>query len=83
MDKIYKHPEYSDGQGYFDMAIIKVTFVEFSNTVKPICLPEVADPLGTNLYDKSATVAGRGIHDNSGSSLTTLKTADLVVRTAR
>ncbi len=40
---ITKHPKYYDGQAYFDIALLDVEEVQFSNSVRPVCLPNSKD----------------------------------------
>ncbi len=37
------HPKYIDGQAYFDIALLDVDEIQFSPTVRPICLPNSKD----------------------------------------
>ncbi len=39
MEKIFIHPDYNPDQAYYDIAIIKISRIEYSATIKPICIP--------------------------------------------
>jgi len=75
-----QHPEYIEEQGYFDIAVVTIAFVEYSKTVTPICVPIKADSRGTKYYNKPVTVAGRV---SNSVSISSLKSNELVVQTAR
>ena len=38
ISKISKHPKYIHGVAYFDVAVLDVEPVEFTETVRPVCL---------------------------------------------
>jgi hypothetical protein len=40
---ITKHPKYHDGVAYFDIALLDIEEAYFSETVRPICLPDSAN----------------------------------------
>jgi hypothetical protein len=47
---VTKHPKYYDGQAYFDIALLDVEEVQFSETVRPVCLLDSKD-FKTDKYD--------------------------------
>ena len=77
--KIYLHPEYNSEQAYHDLAVVKVTHVDYSSTITPICLPLRADATGVRFNGKSVTVAGWGSFNLSNVASSNLKTAPLTV----
>ena len=40
---ITKHPRYKTGQSYFDVAVLEMEEVQFTEAVRPICLPDSRD----------------------------------------
>lgn len=83
MGKIYIHPDYKTDQAYYDVAIVKVFHVDYSNTITPMCLPTKPDPVGKGLAGKSVLVAGWGSYNVSNVASDTLKTASLTVLPSR
>ena len=77
--KIFIHPDYKSDQAYYDLAIVKVTYVDFSNTISPICFPVQPDATGSKFVGKSVTVAGWGSFNLSNVASDTLNSATLSV----
>jgi hypothetical protein len=71
------------GQGYYDVAVVKVDYIEFSETVKPICLPTLADPEGDQFNNHLVTVTGWGSYNSSNVASQKLKTTYLSVFPSR
>ena len=71
------------GQGYYDVAVVKVDYIEFSETVKPICLPTLADPIGDQFNNHLVTVTGWGSFNSSNVASQKLKTTYLSVFPSR
>jgi len=61
------HPSYTAGQQYFDIALVKVNHVNFSNSIAPICVPLTEN---SNYFEKSLYVTGwlNQAHSSSTSS---------------
>ena len=83
MDKIYIHPDYKSDQAYYDLALAKVSQVDYSDTVLPICLPTTSDPTGNKFLGKSVAVAGWGVFNLSNVVSDNLKTGSLTVLPSR
>ena len=69
--KIYIHPDYLLGQAYYDLAMIRVDYVDYSSTISPICLSVRPDSTGIRFVGKSVTVAGWEGFNGSNASLET------------
>ena len=55
-----KHPSYNPGQAYFDVAVIFLDkSIKFDDTVRPICLPQSADPDPDNHAGQFANLIGK------------------------
>ena len=83
MGKIYLHPDYKTDQAYYDLAIVKVFHVDYSDTIAFICLPPSPDSIETRFVGKSVTVAGWGSFNLSNVASDTLKTAPLTILPSR
>lgn len=83
MGDIYIHPGYKSDQAYYDLAIVKVSYVDYSDTITPICLPVRPDPIGNKYVGKSGTVAGWGSFNLSNVASDSLKTAALTIQPSR
>lgn len=83
MNEIIIHPGYNEDQAYHDLAIVKVSHVEYSESVKPICIPDTPDPTGKAYIGRSVTVAGWGSYNLSNIASSKLKTASLAVLPSR
>jgi len=68
---------------YYDVAIVKVAHVTFSNSIAPICLSVRPDPDGDNFVQRSATVAGWGSYNLSNVASDSLKTAALTILSSK
>ena len=79
MGKIYLHPDYKPDVAYYDLAIVKVSHVEYSNTITPICLPTRVDPSGHRHIGQTVTVTGWGSYNVSNIPSDHLKTAPLSI----
>ncbi len=77
------HPKYISGQGYYDVAVVKVDYVEFSEYMSPICLPMLADPIGDQYNNHFVTVTGWGSFNSSNVASQKLKTTSLKVFPSR
>ena len=77
------HPKYISGQGYYDVAVVKVDYVEFSEHMRPICLPTLADPIGDQFNNHLVTVTGWGSFNSSNVASQKLKTTYLSVFPSR
>uniref|UniRef100_A0A182S527 CLIP domain-containing serine protease n=1 Tax=Anopheles funestus TaxID=62324 RepID=A0A182S527_ANOFN len=65
------HPEYykQNGADYNDIALLQLSeSIEFTDFIRPICLPVAPESREANLTGKYATVAGWGQTENSSSS---------------
>ena len=83
MDQIYIHPDYKSDQAYYDLALVKVLWVDYSETIAPICLPAQTDPTGSKFVGRSVTVAGWGVFNLSNVASDVLKTVSLTVMPSR
>ena len=76
---VHTHPEYNQGQAYHDLAILKISYVTYTDSIKPICVPVASDPKGTKYIGKSVTVTGWGHYNLSLLASEKLKTASMTV----
>ena len=74
-EDIWIHPKYKEKEAYYDIAVVKIPFTNFTQTIKPICLPEDIDPIGTKYEQRLATVIGWGSFNISNIASTQLKFA--------
>jgi hypothetical protein len=44
--QVFIHPKYKKGQVYFNVAVLKIDRVQYSETINAICLPPTLDPIG-------------------------------------
>jgi hypothetical protein len=56
--KIFKHPKYLEGIAYYDIAVIKITPVEFNRRIRPICLPDPSNFKLDQFDDVLTTIIG-------------------------
>jgi len=64
------------------MAILKISYVEYSKIVTPICIPVAPDPMGNKYHGRSVTVTGWGLHNLSFSVSETLRTASMTIHSS-
>uniref|UniRef100_A0A182MQQ5 CLIP domain-containing serine protease n=1 Tax=Anopheles culicifacies TaxID=139723 RepID=A0A182MQQ5_9DIPT len=65
------HPDYykQNGADYNDIALLQLSeVIEFTDFIRPICLPITPEARAANLTSRYATVAGWGQTENSSSS---------------
>ena len=59
IEQTYVHPSYDGSSSYFDIGIIKTQNVTFNEVVRPICLPQRAEP-NTDIHrGKAAQLIGK------------------------
>ncbi len=44
MEKIFIHPDFNPDEAYYDIAVVKISSIDYSDTIKPICLPVAPGP---------------------------------------
>jgi len=84
--KIYQafiHPDYKNGQAYYDLAILKISYVEYDHIVTPLCIPVASDEKGNKYEGRSVVVAGWGSYNVSLVASETLRTASMTIHSSR
>jgi len=81
--QVYIHPHYKNGQAYYDLAILKISYIEYDNIVKPLCIPVTPDPNGNKYEGRSVVVAGWGSFNVSMIASKTLRTASMTIHSSR
>ena len=59
IEQTYVHPNYYGNSSYFDIGIIKTQNVTFNEVVRPICLPQRAEPKADIHRGKAAQLIGK------------------------
>ena len=60
IQKIFSHPKYDGNAAYFDVGIIKTkTKILFNQLIRPICLPDHAEPSYDTYKEKSTLLVGK------------------------
>ena len=76
MKKVTKHPNYTGESSYFDAAVIETDTVEFSHTIRKICLPQNS---GTKRDYYQVDVLGWGAKERYGKASNVLNLAVQVI----
>ncbi len=72
IEKYFFHSKYN-GNAYFDIAVIQIASVNFSENLRPVCLPNPTN-FETNRYDeRSATLISWGTYYPAYRRATTIK----------
>ena len=78
IQKIFKHPKYN-GLAYYDIAVLQIAPVEFSASLRPICLPDSEEFKLDRYEERASTLIGWGSDGYLGSSSSILKRAILTI----
>ena len=80
IEEIIKHPKYKKGTSYYDMALIKLTQdLEFSDSISPICIPELATQDANHRAHDATTLTGWGATESKGQSSSILRQGQLTI----
>ena len=73
------HPKYLNGLAYYDAALLKIPYIEFTFFIRPICLPSSSSLDPYKYDDKTATVTGWGTQFRLGKTSSRLKKAIVTI----
>ena len=78
--KISTHNKFDNFQAYFDVAVITIDRIEYTTSIRPICLPPDMSNFRATAYDNNAaTLAGWGAYDNSQLVAPRLRTGQVTI----
>ena len=78
--KISTHQKYDNFQAYFDVAVITIDHINYTTSIRPICMPSDAAIFRTEAYDNNAAiVTGWGAYDNSQKVAPRLRTGHITI----
>ena len=79
VQETFTHPKYEKGLAYYDAALLKIAYIEFTFFIRPICLPTTSSLDPYKYDDKLASVTGWGTQFRLGKTSSKLKKAIVTI----